>query len=255
MDHNNANALYQPFHHHLEELRSRILTALLAFVGILAVCLVDQDFYMNIVLVPHIRAMHSLNFPVTIQVLRYEESFFCHLKVAIIATLVLTMPFFLYQMWLFVSAGLLEVEKRYLQAFFPVAVGFFMIGVLFGYFILIPLGLQFLGSYGASNIQVGFTLSSYISLFFVLTFVCGVIFEMPLVMLFLTRLHIVTSDYYIKNWRYFILAAFIVSAILTPPDVVTQLLMAGPIIFLYFSGTILCRFVERIDHIKRFLER
>ena len=255
MDNSYENALYQPFHYHLEELRSRILTALLAFVGILMVCLADQNFYMNLVLAPHVQAMHSLNFPATIQVLRYEESFFCHLKVAIIAALVLTMPFFLYQMWLFVAAGLLEVEKRYLQAFFPVAVGFFSAGVLFGYFVLIPLGLKFLGSYGTPNIQVGFTLSSYISLFFVLTFVCGVIFEMPLVMLLLTRLHIVTSDYYIKNWRYFILTAFIIAAVLTPPDVVTQLLMAGPIVFLYVSGILLCRFVERINYIKRFLEQ
>jgi Tat protein translocase TatC len=208
---------------------------------------------MNIVLMPHFHAMQSLNFPVTIQVLRYEESFFCHLKVAIIAALILTMPFFLYQLWLFVATGLFEHERRYLRVFFFISVIFFAAGVLFGYFILIPLGLQFLGSYGTPEIQVGFTLSSYISLFFVLTFVCGVIFELPLVMLFLVKLNIVKSRFYIEHWRHFVLGAFIFAAVATPPDVVTQLLMAAPIILLYFSGIFVCQFVERIQEIKKFL--
>ena len=127
----------------------------------------------------------------------------------------------------------------------------FRSGVLFGYFILVPLGLQFLGSYG-ENIQIGITLSSYISLFFLLTFLCGLVFELPLFMLLLNRLRILRSEYFIKNWRYAVLISFIIAAVLTPPDVVTQLLMAGPMIFLYFSGIFLCQILERSQEIRHY---
>ncbi|HNZ66865.1 MAG TPA: twin-arginine translocase subunit TatC, partial [Planctomycetota bacterium] len=135
--------------------------------------------------------------------------------------------------------------------FFPFTILFFLCGVLFGYFILVPLGLQFLGSYG-ENIQIGITLSSYISLFFLLTFLCGLVFELPLFMLLLNRLRILRSEYFIKNWRYAVLISFIIAAVLTPPDVVTQLLMAGPMIFLYFSGIFLCQILERSQEIRHY---
>lgn len=183
---------------HLEELRARVLSSIMALFGVLVICLLDQNFYMNIILKPHINAMKALNLKATIQVLRYEESFFSHLKIAITAGLILTMPFILYQIWLFVSVGLKESEKKYVRFIFPFTLIFFITGVLFGYFILIPLGLRFLGSYGSVNIHVGFTLSSYISLFFILTFVSGIIFELPLVMLILVKLNILSSYFYTK---------------------------------------------------------
>ncbi|MBP7020354.1 MAG: twin-arginine translocase subunit TatC [Planctomycetes bacterium] len=239
------------FGEHLEELRGRLFSCLFAFVGTLIVCFIDQNFYMSIVLAPHIATMEKMNLATTIQVLKYEESFFCHFKVAIIASLIMTTPFTLLQIWGFIAEGLHESEKKYLRSFFPFTILFFLCGVLFGYFILVPLGLQFLGSYG-ENIQIGITLSSYISLFFLLTFLCGLVFELPLFMLLLNRLRILRSEYFIKNWRYAVLISFIIAAVLTPPDVVTQLLMAGPMIFLYFSGIFLCQILERSQEIRHY---
>ena len=241
------------FGDHLEELRQRLFSCILAFLGVLLVCFIDQDFYMSIILKPHIVTMQKMNYATTIQVLRYEESFFCYLKVSVIAALILTTPYTFLQIWQFVAEGLKENEKKYLRSFFPFSIIFFIVGILFGYFILIPLGLQFLSGYG-NNIQLGITLSSYISLFFLLTFLCGIIFELPLVMLFLTRLNIIHSDYFLNNWRYAVLIAFIVAAIFTPPDVVTQLLMAGPIIGLYFSGIFLCHLFERGKEIQNYFQ-
>lgn len=238
---------------HLDELRRRVIYSLYALFGVLIICFADQQFYMKIVLVPHTQAMHALQLPATIQVLHYEESFFCHLKVAFIAALILTIPYMFYQLWLFVSVALYQNEKRYLQLFLPFAVGLFLCGVLFGYFILIPLGLRFLGSYGVEEIRIGFTLSSYLSLFFILTVVSGIIFELPLVMVFLTRIRVCRSEDYVNQWRYFVLFAFVLSAILTPPDAVTQILMAIPLILLYFFGIAICRIIERWQIIRRFL--
>ncbi len=236
---------------HLEELRKRIFFSVMAFLGVTVLTIIDQGFYMNWILLPHLNTMQELNQPAKIQVLHYEESFFCHLKVSVIASLILTIPFIFYQMWLFVAAGLYESEKQYFRLFFPFILLFFVAGILFGYCILIPLALKFLGSYG-ENIQIGFTLSSYLSLFFVLTFVSGIVFQLPLLMLFSVKVNLVKSSYYLENWRYAVLIIFILAAILTPPDVVTQLLLALPMLFLYCCGIFLCRTSERIQEIKQF---
>ena len=238
---------------HLEELRRHVIVSLYALFGALCLCLVDQQFYMKLVLLPHTQAMKALNLPPTIQVLHYEESFFSHLKIAFIVAIIMAAPYMIYQLWLFVSAGLYRNEKKYVQLFFPAAVGLFMIGVAFGYFILIPLGLRFLASYGIEEIHVGFTLSSYLSLFFILTIVSGLIFELPLIMLFLTIARLCPSEYYLRYWRYFVLFAFVIAAILTPPDIATQILMAIPLVLLYFFGFVICRIAERIRVIRVFL--
>lgn len=238
---------------HLDELRDHLIASLSALFGAIAICLLDQYFYMKIVLMPHTQAMEALNLPPKIQVLHYQESFFSHLKISVIAALIMTMPFIIYRLWLFVSAGLYAHEQKYFRLFFPFAVGFFIFGVLFGYFILIPLALRFLGSYGVSEIKIGFTLSSYISLFFILTVVSGVMFELPLIMLLLNKMHFFSSLDYLRQWRYFVLTAFVFAALLTPPDIVTQLLMAGPMVLLYLVGVIICRLAERMEYIRQFL--
>lgn len=245
--------LHMTIGEHLEELRNCILSSLMALFGVVAVCLTDQQFYMRLVLKPHSEAMQVLGLPDTIQVLNYQESFFAHLKVSIIAALILTTPYIFYQIWLFVEAGLYSSEKQYLKLFFPFMILLFIIGIMFGYFILIPLALQFLGGYGIENIHVGFTLSSYITLFFILTFVCGVMFELPIVMLFLVKLNLVNTQMFLEQWRYFVLAAFVLAALLTPPDAVTQMLMAGPMICLYILGILVARISERLEMIRNFL--
>lgn len=240
---------------HLEELRQRILNILFALFGVFVLCFLDQDFYMRLVLLPHRAAMQELNLPVTIQVLRYEESFFCYLKVALIASLILTTPFAIYQIWLFLASALYDNEKRYVHLFLPAAMFFFIAGVMFGYYALIPLGLRFLASYGSDLVQVGFTLSSYLSLFFVLTFVAGITFELPLVMFFLVKIGWLDTRYFLEKWRHAVLVVFILAAILTPPDAVTQLLLAMPMIALYFLGVLVCLISEKFQALQQLFQR
>lgn len=235
------------FKDHLEVLRHYLITIVFALGGVFILCFLDQDLFMYIVLWPHRCAMQELNLPLTIQVLRYEESFFSYLKVAFISSLILTTPFIIYQLWLFFSDAFYDNEKHYMNLFFPAALLFFAIGVLFGYYILIPIGLRFLASYGSDLVQIGFTLSSYLSLFFVLTFVAGMTFELPLIMLFFVKIGVFSVEYYIEKWRHSMLIAFILAAILTPPDAVTQLLLAIPMVGLYFLGVLLCIIAEKFQ--------
>ncbi len=242
------------FLEHLEELRKHLLSVVLAFAGVLIIAFIDQDFYMKLALYPHQTAMTNLHLPATIQVLRYEETFLCYLQVSFISALILTTPFFLYKIWLFCEEALEDDELNYLRSFLFAALVLFIGGVLFGYFMLIPLGLQFLASYGGDIVQIGFTLSSYLSLFFVLTFVAGITFELPLVMLFLVKIGWVSKEFFIVKWKYSVFIVVVLAAVLTPPDFISQLLLAIPMIILYFTGIFLCQISEKLQELKRFFQ-
>jgi len=182
----------------------------------------------------------------TLVATRYPEAFLTGIKAAFVLALLLGAPWTIYQLWLFVSAGLYPHEKKYVGMFLPVSLVLFAAGAIFGYFILIPFGLYFLGGLGnADHVSTMITLGDYFSLFLTLTFALGLVFQLPMVMIALTLIGIVRSRTYSEKRRYFVLAAFILGAILTPPDPITQLLMAGPILVLYEVGVWGARAVER----------
>ena len=182
----------------------------------------------------------------TLVATRYPEAFLTGIKAAFIFALLVGAPWTLYQLWMFVSAGLYRHEKKYVGLFLPVSMILFVIGALFGYFVLIPFGLYFLGGYGNPGaVSIMFTLSEYFSLFITLTFALGVVFQLPLIMVALSLIGIVTSETFSSKRKYFILAAFVFGALLTPPDPITQLLMAGPILALFEVGIWGTRIVEK----------
>ncbi|MDC3379409.1 twin-arginine translocase subunit TatC, partial [Planctomycetota bacterium] len=178
--------------------------------------------------------------------LRYQEGFLSFLKVSLVAALFLASPLVVFQLWSFVAAGLYPKERRYAYLFMPLSFGAFALGACFGYFILIPLGLRFLATYAPPDMVAGtFSLSDYLSLFIGLTLVVGAIFELPLVMTFLTMIGIVEPETFRTKRRYWILSAFVMGAILTPPDPVTQTLMAFPLLGLYEIGIVMSMAVMR----------
>lgn len=175
-----------------------------------------------------------------LKILRYPESFIAHFKVALILALFFASPLAGRELWRFVGAGLFPNESRYVVVFAPVSFLLFLLGVLFGYYVLIPLGLSYMATYGdPAYLELGITLSDYLSLFMILTIFLGLVFELPLVLLFLGKIGMVTPPVLRKGRRYLILIAFIAAAILTPPDPITQVLMAIPIILLYEIGIVL----------------
>ncbi|MGA1826262.1 MAG: twin-arginine translocase subunit TatC [bacterium] len=173
------------------------------------------------------------------------EAIFVHLKVAFYFALALCIPYILYHIWEFVSPGLLSNERRHVLPFVIFTTFFFILGVLFAYFLIVPFGIAVLMSYKTKALQPRISVGKYISFVFMLFFNFGIIFEMPPVIFFLSKIGIIKPSMLIKKRKYAIVIIFILSAILTPPDVVTQLLMAVPLVMLYEISILVCKRVYR----------
>ncbi|MGA1867190.1 MAG: twin-arginine translocase subunit TatC [bacterium] len=173
------------------------------------------------------------------------EAIFVHLKLSFFFALVLCIPYILYHIWEFVSPGLLPKERRHILPFVLFSTFFFALGVLFAYFLIIPFGIAVLMTYKTRALQPRISVGKYISFVFLLLFNFGVIFEMPPIVFFLSKIGLIKPSMLVKKRKYAIVIIFIMSAILTPPDVVTQLLMALPLIMLYEISIFVCRRVYR----------
>ena len=178
------------------------------------------------------------------------EAFWMHLKIAFVAGLFLSLPVIFYQIWKFVSPGLLQKEKKYVVPVVTGATVLFILGGGFCLLFVLPFAMGFLLTYKTESMTPMLSIGSYVDfcLKFILSF--GAVFELPVAIIFLTRIGVVRPDTLARNRKYAILFAFIVAAILTPtPDVFTQTLMAVPIIVLYEGGIILARIINMRQNI------
>lgn len=161
------------------------------------------------------------------------EAFFTYLKVALLAGVLLSVPILMYQLWMFIAPGLYDKEKRWVLPIVCLSSLFFMGGALFGYFIVFPFGFKFFMGFASDYIRALPSMKEYLGFSAKLLFAFGVVFEMPLFITFLAKLGIVDVKFLRTKRRYAILLFFVFAAILTPPDVITQIMMAGPLILLY----------------------
>lgn len=240
-----------PLTEHLGELRKRILTALAAvFIAFLVTFTYSEEIF-KLVMFP---LKYNLDFSVREMYMRFvpqdklhdtklvflapAEAFWMNLKVAFVAGLMLALPVIFLQLWKFISPGLLSKEKKYVLPFIFLATLLFMAGASFCFFIVLPFALGFLLTYKVGDFLMPMlSVGQYVDfcLKFILAF--GAIFELPIVIIFLTKMGIVTPKTLAKNRKYAVLIAFIAGGILTPtPDAFNQTLMAVPIIILYEIG-------------------
>jgi len=161
------------------------------------------------------------------------EVFMIKLKASFFAGAILASPVILYQIWRFVSAGLTGKERRAVRVFLPASLMLFLLGLLIAYLIMLPVVLYFLVIVSGRGLVPTIILSKYVSLVVVCCLAFGVVFEMPLVILFLTQLGIVSPPFLVRNRKYALLLMFILAALLTPPDIITQAMMALPMLALY----------------------
>ncbi len=160
--------------------------------------------------------------------------FSAHIWTSIWAGFILAFPYVLYEMWKFVSPGLYEKERKYSRGFIIIASLLFFMGVLFGYYVVAPLSINFLGSYTVSDeVFNDIDLSSYISTVRAAVIACGLIFELPVIIYFLTKIGLVTPEILKKYRKIALVIVLILSAIITPPDVASQIIVAVPILVLY----------------------
>ncbi|OQX88248.1 twin arginine-targeting protein translocase TatC [candidate division KSB1 bacterium 4484_87] len=215
-----------PFLEHLEELRQRLLKSILSIILFSIGSYFVSHEIMQLLLRPY-PSNKKLIF------LAPTEGFIVHIKIALFAGILLSLPVIFYQLWQFVSPGLYKKEKKFIPVFVFVSVFFFAVGGLFCYFIIIPYGLNFLLSFGGDQLEPAIRIQDYLKFVTLLILVFGAIFELPLLAYFLTRLGILTPDFLRDKRRYGIVLIFFTAAVLTPPDVFTQVCLALPLILLY----------------------
>jgi sec-independent protein translocase protein TatC len=219
-----------PFTAHLDELRSRLITCAVAIgVGFLISYGFRKQLF-DILVAPLTAAMQSGD---TLIYTNLPEAFFTFLKVALISGLMVASPVIIYQFWMFVAPGLYDREKKLLAPIIFLSSLFFIGGSLFGYFIVFPWGFKFFLGFATETIRPLPSMKEYLSFSSKLLLAFGLVFELPLVLTFMARLGLVTVPFLKKNRKYAILLFFAGAAIITPPDVVTQVMMAVPLMLLY----------------------
>lgn len=219
-----------PFTAHLEELRKRLITCFIAVAAGFAISYGFKEKLFQVLTRPLIAVMKQGE---TLIYTGLPEAFFTFLKVAFLSGLILASPVIIYQFWMFVAPGLYDREKRLLIPIVALSSIFFVGGALFGYFIVFPLGFQFFLGFATETIRPMPSMKEYLGFAAKLLLAFGLVFELPLVLTFLARLGIVSVEFLKKNRKYAILLFFVGSAVLTPPDVVTQVMMAVPLMVLY----------------------
>ncbi len=219
-----------PFTAHLEELRSRLIKSFIAVgVGFLVAYGFKEKLF-EVLIYPLVRVMGKGD---TLIFTGLPEAFFTYLKVAFLAGLMAASPVMIYQFWMFVAPGLYRKERRLLLPIVFLSTFFFVGGALFGYFYVFPIGFKYFLGFANDKIQALPSMREYLSFSSKLLIAFGLAFELPLVLTAMARMGLVTVGFLKKNRKYAILLIFIASAILTPPDVVSQILMAFPLIVLY----------------------
>src|SRR5262245_51838766 len=273
------------FGEHIEELRRRILASIYAFAALFFVTFFFHEFVRNLAYRPYEQAVAAVQvkiqakpvddpiafrpaiafgpfgaMPVLIPVvpkrqtidprptvLSPQEGIFQDIKLTSIVALLACAPFLLYQLWAFVRAGLYDNERRAIGPYLPLTIGLFVAVAAFGYVVMLPMILNALIDWNSpERVNIQNRLEYYLSLFYTFTFTLGLIFEIPVVMMMLTRVGIVTAKAFVKGWRWAVLGGFVVGAVVNPaPDPWTQLAFAAPIIGLYFFGVGLAYLAER----------
>lgn len=185
------------------------------------------------------RVVDKVNQPVTLNV---QEAFMTYMKVSFIAGLVIASPWIFYQLWLFVAAGLYPHERKYVHTYLPISIILFLGGVFFCFYAVLPVVLDFLlGFNGRMEITAQIRISEWINFAVMLPLMFGISFQLPLVMLFLTKINVFQVEHYIAQWKIAVLAIAFISMLLTPtPDPATMALMMVPLLMLYCLGILLC---------------
>lgn len=248
-----------PFTAHLTDLRKRIVVSLIAvLIGFIAAFAYSEDLFRFLTFPLRYNVLLSISTPFVQLVeknvkntpplifLAPAEAFWMHMKISLIAAFIASLPVIFLQLWKFISPGLLHKEKKYVVPFVFVTTVFFLVGAAYCFFLVLPFAMGFLLTYKTASMTPMLSVGSYVDfcLKFILAF--GAIFELPIAIIFFTRMGLVTPKTLAKHRKYAILLAFIVAAILTPtPDIFNQTLMAVPMIVLYEVGILVSRIFIR----------
>ncbi len=244
---------------HLEELRWHIIRSVGAIVIIGIVVFWQSHIVEKILFAPRFKTFPTYQFiceyfGVFCEVPQFKfiykdlgERFFTHLKTSIWLGIILGFPYIFWEFWRFIKPGLYDHEKKATRGMVAICTVLFFLGVIFGYFIIAPFAISFLAGYefGTDDAPVSTTLSSYVSYMTMITLPTGMVFQLPVVAYFLGKAGIIGSDTMKRFRRHAVVVIFIMAAIITPPDVITQFLIAIPLMGLYQIGIIAVKRIEK----------
>jgi len=223
---NDQHEKVMPFLDHLEEFRQRLLKCIFAIMLFSVASYFFSKQIMKILLRPYPKEEKLIFLAPT-------EGFITYIKISVFVGIIISLPVIFYQLWKFVAPGLYKKERKYIPMIVFFSTLFFLTGALFCYFIIIPYGLNFLLGFSTDQLEPNIQIKEYLKFVTLLIMVFGIIFELPLLSYFLTKMELITPEFMRSKRRYGIVAIFILAAVLTPPDIVTQLFLAGPLIILY----------------------
>jgi len=230
---------------HIEELRVRMILAIIGLVGGAVICLIFGSKIIAFMERPYTAVIGQEN---RLQALAPIDGFVTYLKIGLISGLILSSPWVFHQLWMFVAAGLYPHEKRYVYLVAPFSAVLFVTGALFFMFAIAPAALRFLIGFNKRVLGVNsnFTFKDYVSFVSTLMLVFGLAFQTPLAVFFLTRTGIVSIQTMRESRKYFLVLAFVVGAVATPgPDPFSQIALAIPLYLLFELGMLLSYFAGR----------
>lgn len=223
------------FLEHLEELRDRLIRSLLSLCVGFAICWGFREQIFHVMVTPLKQSFPDIKLIYTSP----TEALLLYMKMSFFVGIFVASPYILYQIWAFVSPGLYPHEKGYALPFILFGTLFFAAGAVFGHFFLFPVAFGFLGKFGGADMQFLPKISEYYSFYSWFLLGLGLVFQLPVVIFVLARIGLVTPRFLLRQFKFAVLAAFIISAIITPtPDVVTQTLLALPMLGLYLIGVL-----------------
>jgi sec-independent protein translocase protein TatC len=253
------------FLQHLEELRWHIIRAVLAIVGFSILAFISKSFLFDTVLMAPsnenfwtnrmlCELSHRVNAPalcinrtpLLLQNIQVSGMFMAHIKISLIAGLVLSFPFIFYEFWRFIRPALYQNEKQHTTGAIFYISFLFLLGVVFGYFLITPLSINFLYNYHISDVVTNVpTLGSYVSLITSIVLASGLLFELPVLVYFLSRIGLVTASFLKRYRKHAVIVILLVAGIITPPDIFSQIMVSLPLFLLYEISIVISKRVEK----------
>ena len=251
---------------HLEELRWHLIRATLAVLVMGIIAFIAKGFVFDVLIFgpknpdfPTYRGLCKLSklmgmdnslcfkeLPFSVQSRKVAGQFSVHIWTSITAGFIAAFPYVLYEFWKFIAPAMYDAERKYSKGFIFISSFLFFIGVLFGYYVITPLSINFLGGYQVSEQVLNeFDIDSYIALVRSSVIACGLIFELPIIMYFLAKVGLVTPEFLRKYRKFALVIVLILSAIITPPDITSQVIVAIPVLILYEVSILITKIVVR----------
>ena len=222
--------MFEELKPHLIELRKRLFISVMTVIVMFVVCFSFWNQILDFIIAPLQNTLPDNQKMVFLEV---QEPFFVAMKVAFFTGFLLSLPIIFWQFWLFVAQGLYENEKKYVIPFVISATFMFLVGAAFCYYVVVPIGFAFLINFGQQLFSAMLNIGGYVGFFTKLVIAFGIAFELPVITFFLAKLGLVDDKMLKNSFRYAIVVIFIFAAIMTPPDILSQFLMAVPLIGLY----------------------